>query len=146
MLPIDQMLCFSLYSASRAMTRVYQPLLEPLGLTYPQYAVLLTLWDEDAQPVGQIGSRLSLESNTLTPLLKRMEAAGLIHRSRSKEDERQVIISLSGKGRLLQSQTSHIDGCIISATGLSLDQAIRLTSEINTLSARLAAAERPGKP
>ncbi|MEO1492383.1 MAG: MarR family transcriptional regulator [Pseudomonadota bacterium] len=131
------MLCFSLYAASRAMTRVYQPLLEPLGLTYPQYVVLLALWAEDAQPVGQIGSRLGLESNTLTPLLKRMEAAGLIHRARNKDDERQVIISLSGKGRLLQSQTSHIDRCIIEASGLSLDQAIALTAEINALAARL---------
>ncbi len=138
MMQIDEMLCFSLYSASRAMTRVYQPLLEPLGLTYPQYVVLRTLWTKDGQAVGEIGATLALESNTLTPLLKRMEVAGLIHRTRSKEDERHVLISLSGKGRLLQSRTSHIDECIISATGLSMDTATKLTSEINALSTRLS--------
>lgn len=137
MLPIDKMLCFGLYSASRTMTRVYQPLLEPLGLTYPQYVVLLILWDEDHQAVGQIGARLSLETNTLTPLLKRMESAGLVHRKRSKEDERQVIVSLSGKGRLLQSQANHIENCIIDASGLSVDRVLDLTKEINALVERL---------
>lgn len=143
---IDQMLCFSLYSASRAMTRAYQPLLEPLGLTYPQYIVLMTLWAEDTQPVGQIGQRLALETNTLTPLLKRMETSGLIHRTRSKSDERRVIVSLSGKGRLLQSQTAHIDACITKASGLTDDQARRLTAGINTLTQSLANSGDTSRP
>ena len=129
----DEMLCFSLYSASQAMNRVYQRLLDPLRLTYPQYLVLMTLWRHDRIPMGQIGRALRLESNTLTPLLKRMEAAGLLRRTRSAEDERQVIVALTHKGRALETACRHIPGCILEATGMTADDAIALTQRISTL-------------
>ena len=94
-LALDNQVCFSLYSASLAMTKLYKPLLDPLGLTYPQYLVMLVLWETDDVSVSTLGERLSLDSGTLTPLLKRLEAAGLVKRARSAEDERRVQVSLT---------------------------------------------------
>lgn len=119
-LPLEDHLCFALYGAHQAMNAVYGPLLEPLGLTYPQYLVLIALWQKDDQTVGQLGTKLGLASNTLTPLLKRMEAAGHLDRSRSLVDERQVQITLSSAGRALETRANHIPGCILSATGLDM--------------------------
>ena len=101
-LALDAQLCFALYSASLAMTKLYKPLLDRLGLTYPQYLVMLVLWEEDAMSVKEIGERLFLDSGTLTPLLKRLEAAGLVKRTRSTEDERQVIVALTPQGEGLK--------------------------------------------
>ena len=107
-LALDHQLCFALYSASLAMTKVYKPLLDPLGLTYPQYLVMLVLWEQDDVMVSTVGDRLHLDSGTLTPLLKRLEASGLITRTRSGTDERQVVIGLTAKGTAMREAASEI--------------------------------------
>ena len=101
---LDNQLCFRLYTASRLLTQAYHPLLSAHGLTYPQYLVLLVLWEKDAQPVNDIAKRLFLETNTVTPLLQRMEKEGILTRKRGKEDARQTIVTLTGKGRSLQEK------------------------------------------
>lgn len=133
------MLCFALYSASHAMSRLYRPLLAPLGLTYPQYLVLMALWADDGQSVGSLGEELDLDSNTLTPLLKRMEAAGLLARARSQEDERVVTVSLSEKGRALEAESGRITACVFEATGLSIEDVAALRSKVNALRQNLNA-------
>ena len=105
---LDNQLCFRLYTASRLLTQVYHPLLSEYGLTYPQYLVLLVLWEKDAQPVNDIAKRLFLETNTVTPLLKRMENEGLLARAKGKEDARQMIVSLTGKGKALQKKLKEV--------------------------------------
>ena len=105
---LDNQLCFRLYTASRLITQAYHPLLSKQGLTYPQYLVLMVLWEKDAQPVNDIAKRLMLETNTVTPLLKRMEAEGIITRSKGKEDARQMIVKLTRKGRGLQEQLTDV--------------------------------------
>ena len=105
------MICFALYSANHAMQRTYGPLLDEVGLTYPQYLVLITLWGEDGQSVGQIGRALQLESNTLTPLLKRVEALGLVTRTRSVADERQVIVALTEAGKRVEVVVGGVAAC-----------------------------------
>lgn len=107
-LQLDKQLCFALYAASRAMTQAYQPLLAPLGLTYPQYLAMLVLWEQDGSSVKQLGERLHLDSGTLTPLLKRLENAGLVQRQRSSEDERSVVIRLTAAGKALEAQAAPI--------------------------------------
>ncbi len=132
------MLCFALYSANHAMTRLYRPLLQPLGLTYPQYLVLVALWSQDERRVGALGEELGLDTNTLTPLLKRMAEAGLVTRSRSAADERVVTVRLTDKGRALEAEAERITTCVFEATGLSVeeladlrDRIARLNTEIN---------------
>lgn len=132
-LPLPQMICFALYSATHAMQSAYKPLLEALGLTYPQYLVLVALWDKDAQTVGQLAQALQLESNTLTPLLKRMQAQGLVHRARDPEDERQVRVSLTDPGRAMQSRAAHIPACILEKSGMSLTDLTTLRDQVNAL-------------
>jgi len=112
-LKLENQLCFRLYSAARLTMGAYHPYLDPLGLTYPQYLVLLVLWEQDKQPVCDIGKRLLLDTNTMTPLLQRMEKAGLITRTRGKEDSRQRIVSLTEKGKGLYNQASNIADCLI---------------------------------
>ena len=107
-LKLENQFCFRLYSAARLMMGAYHPYLDPLGITYPQYLVLLVLWEQDKQPVCDIGKRLLLDTNTMTPLLQRMEKAGLITRTRGKEDTRQRIVSLTKQGRALYEQAQHI--------------------------------------
>ncbi|MEP9354346.1 MarR family transcriptional regulator [Xanthobacter sp. KR7-65] len=131
--PIDDKLCFALYAASHAFTRVYKPLLDAVGLTYPQYLVMVTLWEEDDRTVGNIGDKLGLESSTLTPLLKRLEAMGHVSRSRDPDDERVVRIRLTDKGRALRRETRTIPGCILAATGLDIAGVVRLQREITAL-------------
>lgn len=138
-LPLSDMICFSLYSATHAMQASYKPLLDQIGLTYPQYLVLTALWQQDAQTVGQIGQSLQLESNTLTPLLKRMEAQGLLTRARSNEDERQVKISLTEAGRALEARAAHIPGCILEKSGMTLQELTALRDQINRLRGQLRA-------
>ena len=107
-LKLENQLCFRLYSAARLMMGAYHPYLDPLGITYPQYLVLLVLWEQDKQPVCDIGKRLLLDTNTMTPLLQRMEKAGLITRTRGKKDTRQRIVSLTKQGKALYEQAQHI--------------------------------------
>jgi DNA-binding MarR family transcriptional regulator len=103
---LDNQLCFRLYTASRLLTQAYHPMLSQEGLTYPQYLVLLVLWEKDAQPVNDIAKRLFLETNTVTPLLQRMEKEGILLREKGKKDARQMIVSLTGKGKALQEKLS----------------------------------------
>ena len=107
-LKLDNQLCFPVYAVSRLITREYQPFLDRLGITYPQYLVLMILWEEDGVPVNDIAKKLILNTNTITPLLKRMEKDGIIRRKRSKEDERKVIVQLTAKGREMQEEASLI--------------------------------------
>ncbi|MBR0646690.1 MarR family winged helix-turn-helix transcriptional regulator [Plastoroseomonas hellenica] len=130
---LNDMLCFAVYSANHAFNRVYRPLLNELGLTYPQYLVMVLLWEADGQRVGDLGARLSLESNTLTPLLKRLEALGHIGRVRDAADERQVRVTLTPQGAALRDKARDIPRCILEASGLTLDDLVRLKTEIATV-------------
>ena len=128
---LDELLCFAVYSAGHAFTRVYKPLLTALGLTYPQYLVMLLLWRSDRRTVGQIGEALFLESSTLTPLLKRLEGAGLIRRVRNTRDERQVHVVLTPQGHALQQQAACIPDCMQAAiSGIPAGSLTRLADEI----------------
>ena len=109
-LKLENQLCFPVYAASRLITRIYQPYLDEIGITYPQYLVLLVLWEKDEVTVNEISRKLILNTNTTTPLLKRLETLGLVTRRRSGEDERKVIIALTAKGRKLQSRAAEIPG------------------------------------
>lgn len=137
------MLCFALYSATHAMQAVYAPLLDPLGITYPQYLILATLWQQDDQTVGALGRALHLETNTLTPMLKRMAAAGLVERRRDGDDERRVRISLTELGRGLKAQTAHFPGCVLDRSGLTLEDLMDLQGRITRLRDHL---RRPAAP
>ncbi|MEU7336083.1 MarR family transcriptional regulator [Streptomyces sp. NPDC007074] len=119
---LDDQLCFALYAASRAVTARYRPLLDELGLTYPQYLVMLVLWEQDSITVRDLGNALQLESSTLSPLLKRLEAAGLIRRERRAEDERSVAIRLTDAGARLQEQADSVPLAIGDAMGLTPEQ------------------------
>lgn len=138
-LQLDNQLCFALYSASLAMTKLYKPLLEELGLTYPQYLALLALWEQDGLAVSDLGARLFLDSGTLTPLLKRLEAAGLVSRLRDAGDERRVLIRLTADGRRLKAKALRIPACVLQATQCDLAEVRRLTRELQTLRQRLGA-------
>ena len=139
-LTLDQMLCFAVYSAGHAMNRVYKPLLDALGLTYPQYLVMLVLWEQDSLTVGQVGERLFLDSSTLTPLLKRLEGAGILKRARDSADERQVRVRLTEAGRALRARARGLPACVVKATGQSLPELRRLQDEIQHLRSALQAA------
>ncbi|MBU0587228.1 MAG: MarR family transcriptional regulator [Gammaproteobacteria bacterium] len=134
---LDNQLCFALYSASLAMTRMYKPLLEALGLTYPQYLAMLVLWERDGVTVSELGERLSLDSGTLTPLLKRMETAGWLARLRDVNDERRVLITLTAAGRKLKTRAARVPGCILSATQCDVTELTALTRQVQTLRDRL---------
>ncbi|WP_428644934.1 MarR family winged helix-turn-helix transcriptional regulator [Roseibium sp.] len=131
--PLDKYLCFALYSANHAMHGVYKTLLKEIGLTYPQFLAMTVLWDTNNVPVGAITSKLQLDTNTLTPLLKRLEAMELLTRTRNAKDERQVILKLTRKGRALQKKTEHFAGCIFSATGLQLEEVMDLQEKVMKL-------------
>ena len=133
-------LCFAIYSAGHAFNRVYKPLLDELKLTYPQYLVMIALWAEDNQTVGEVGQKLFLESSTLTPLLKRLEALGYVTRKRDPEDERQVRLTLTDKGSALRTKAHDVGACVGAATGLTLEDAVRLRGEIAALRERLMQA------
>jgi DNA-binding MarR family transcriptional regulator len=147
-------LCFALYSASRAFTRAYGPLLSPLGLTYPQYIVMLALWEENDLSVTELGERLALDSGTLTPLLKRLEEAGLVERRRDDDDERVVRLRLTRDGRKLQEPASSIPGELMCRAGyeptdegLAKLETLRLALEelTRSLDASVARDEEPVK-
>ncbi|MCX2861662.1 MarR family transcriptional regulator [Paucibacter sp. PLA-PC-4] len=139
-LQLDQQLCFALYASSLAMTKLYKPLLEPLGLTYPQYLVMLVLWEADGISVSTLGQRLSLDSGTLTPLLKRLEAGALINRRRAQDDERRVDIFLSDAGRALKAQAVGIPPQLACASACSLDELVSLTRRLHELRKQLSGA------
>jgi DNA-binding MarR family transcriptional regulator len=136
---LDHQLCFALYSASLAMTKLYKPLLDELGLTYPQYLALLVLWERDGITVSEIGERLFLDSGTLTPLLKRLEAADLVSRLRDTADERRVLIRLTTAGRALKKQARRIPGCVLEASHCTVDEAMALTRQVKALREQLLA-------
>ncbi len=138
-LQLDHQLCFALYSASLAMTKLYKPLLEPLGLTYPQYLAMLVLWERDGLTVSELGERLRLDSGTLTPLLKRLEASGLVERNRAVEDERRVHVALTPAGRKLKARARRIPGCLLQATQCSLEELGDLTQQVQGLRDRMSA-------
>ena len=138
MMQLDNQLCFALYSTSLAMTKVYKPLLEELGLTYPQYLAMLVLWERDGLMVSELGERLYLDSGTLTPLLKRLEASGYISRIRDAKDERRVNITLTSSGRKLKTRAAKIPGCILSASQCALPELVALTNQVQGLRQRLA--------
>ena len=138
-LRLDNQLCFALYSASLAMTKLYKPLLDELGLTYPQYLVMLVLWEGDRLMVSELGQRLCLDSGTLTPLLKRLESTGLVSRMRDAEDERRVRIQLTAAGRKLKARAAKVPGCVLAASQCSIPELLQLTKQVRTLRERLAA-------
>lgn len=140
LLSLDRQLCFALYSASRAFTNLYRPLLDELNLTYPQYLVMLVLWERDTVSVKDLGAALSLDSGTLSPLLKRLQTAGLLVRQRSARDERSVEVSLTEQGRELREKGRAVPGRMLAATGLDSDEVVRLRSTLEQLTATLNTA------
>lgn len=142
-LRLGEFLCFAVYATGHAFNRVYKPLLDELGLTYPQYLVMVLLWERDGQTVGGLGDRLFLESSTLTPLLKRLEALGHVTRERDPADERQVRVRLTASGRALREKAREIPDCILAASGLQPEQLRRLRDDLTALREALG-TYRPG--
>jgi DNA-binding MarR family transcriptional regulator len=136
---LGNQLCFAVYSTAHAFNRVYKPLLDRLGLTYPQYLVMLVLWERDDVPVKDIGERLFLDSGTLTPLLKRLEAAGLVKRTRNKDDERQVLIALTAQGEALREQAKMLPEAILAASACSIGELSALKTDLIALRDQLLA-------
>lgn len=130
---LDNQLCFALYSSSLLMTKVYKPLLQRLGLTYPQYLAMMVLWQGDGITVGDISARLLTDPGSLTPLLKRLEAEGLLKRTRSRVDERVVELYLTDKGRALHEEAKSIPSCIVNASGQSVEQLMSLKEQLIAL-------------
>jgi DNA-binding MarR family transcriptional regulator len=131
--PLDDQLCYAIYSAGMAIQRIYKPLLDQIGLTYPQYLVLNVLWRDEEQTVGSIAERLALEPSTLTPLLKRLEAAGFVNRMRNPDNERQVVIRLTEDGRALRSQAGCLGTSLLAASGQSPEALGELNQKIRQL-------------
>jgi len=142
---LEDQLCFALYAASRALTARYRPLLDAIGLTYPQYLVMMLLWETDHQTVGQLGARLSLDSGTLSPLLKRLTTAGLVTRHRRVEDERSVSISLTDAGRALRDKADAISEEIICALDLDQQEFVELKTKLNQITERVAPTDPPDR-
>jgi MarR family transcriptional regulator, organic hydroperoxide resistance regulator len=152
-LSLDRQVCFALYSASRAFTNLYRPLLEELDLTYPQYLVMLVLWERETVSVKDLGSALRLDSGTLSPLLKRLEAAGLLNRARSADDERSVVVAITESGLDLKEKAQAVPRCMVSATSMDADELAelrstleRLTTTVNAAAERARAAVNAGRP
>jgi DNA-binding MarR family transcriptional regulator len=136
--PLEDQLCYAVYSAGMAIQRTYKPLLDELGLTYPQYLVLNVLWREDKQTVGGIAEGLALESSTVTPLLKRLESAGLVLRTRNPDDERQVIIALTAEGRALRARAGCLADALLAGSGMSLAELGEINGQLKRLRDALA--------
>jgi DNA-binding MarR family transcriptional regulator len=134
---LDQQLCFALYSTMLGFNKVYRDLLKDLGLTYPQYLVMMVLWERDDLTVGEISERVFLDSPTLTPLLKRLQSSGLIDRTRSAVDERQVLVTLTDAGRALRSRSSHLPQCIATAADMPVAEILDLRDRLLALRARM---------
>ncbi|MFJ6432901.1 MarR family winged helix-turn-helix transcriptional regulator [Streptomyces sp. NPDC091416] len=144
-LRLDQQICFSLNAASRAFGSVYRVLLKDLGLTYPQYLVMLVLWEHGELPVKALGQHLRLDSGTLSPLLKRLEAAGLVRRERSARDERSVQVRLTDEGSALRERALLVPRRIAAATGFGLDEISELRDRLDRLTSALDAAAEEGQ-
>ncbi|VVP63540.1 Organic hydroperoxide resistance transcriptional regulator [Pseudomonas fluorescens] len=134
---LDNQACFALHSTSLMMTKVYKPMLQAIGLTYPQYLAMMVLWEKDGLTVGEISTRLLTDPGSLTPLLKRLEGEGLLSRTRSREDERVVIVELTSQGRALQDKAQSIPQCILGASGFSLERLQSLQAELQALRSHL---------
>ena len=137
---LDDQLCFSLYGASMAMSRVYKPMLDALGITYPQYLVLHALWEEDRRTIGGIAERLSLEPSTITPLVKRLATAGLVDRGRDPTDERHVRVTLTDRGRAMETDSSCLADEVFARTGMTAEQMTALTAQVQALRRALSTA------
>jgi len=137
---LQDLLCFAIYATGHSFNQFYRPLLEGLGLTYPQYLVMMLLWDRDERAVGEIGAALDLKSNTLTPLLKRLEESGFVRRRRDAKDERQVRVALTDKGKALKQEAADVPACVLEALDMS-EEDLRATIEtVNSIRERLKAA------
>jgi DNA-binding MarR family transcriptional regulator len=134
---LDNQACFALHSTSLLMTKVYKPLLQALGLTYPQYLAMMVLWERDGLTVGEISTRLLTDPGSLTPLLKRLEVEGLLSRTRSREDERVVIVELTDQGRALREKARSIPQCILGASGMTVERLNKLQAELQVLRGNL---------
>jgi DNA-binding MarR family transcriptional regulator len=134
---LDNQLCFALYATSKAMTQAYRGYLDPLGITYPQYLVFMVLWEQDGIPLKRLGERLYLDSGTLTPLVKRLEKEGFLTRDRAKEDEREIRVKLTAKGRKLQQKAADIPDTMRCAAGVSVEEITRLREEVKLLLQKL---------
>ncbi|RIY00800.1 MarR family transcriptional regulator [Aureimonas flava] len=144
-LPLDDHLCFALYGASMAIGRLYKPILDGWGITYPQYLALAALWEADAQHVGALAERLALEPSTVTPLLTRLAAAGFVTRERDPADGRQVIVRLTEAGRALQDRSGCLGDALVAVAGLSLDELRRMTAVARRLRDAVASRDA-GEP
>ncbi|WP_066687224.1 MarR family winged helix-turn-helix transcriptional regulator [Caulobacter sp. CCH9-E1] len=132
-LRLDNQLCFALYGAANRMTRLYRPILDALGLTYPQYLAMLVLWEQSPRTVGALGDALDLDSSTLTPLLKRLEASGLVERRRDPDDERRVIVALTEKGQALREQAASVPEKLFCALNMPLAELTTLRERLKTV-------------
>lgn len=139
-LPLDAQLCFSLYSTTIAINRLYKPMLDSLGVTYPQYLVLSTLWEKDGQTISAIADRLALEPSTITPLMKRLEAAGFVSRQRNPADERQVNVFMTAKGKGLRREASCLTDALLENSGLKVEEMIALNDQVRRLRGALTRA------
>ncbi|WP_421993713.1 MarR family winged helix-turn-helix transcriptional regulator [Roseococcus sp.] len=137
-LALDDQLCFSLYSTAIAVNRTYKPMLDALGITYPQYLVLNTLWEKDGRGISEIAHRLALEPSTITPLMKRLEAAGFVTRQRDAQDERQVQVHLTPRGQALRAESTCLTETLLKRSGMSLPQIVALNAQLRALRAALA--------
>jgi DNA-binding MarR family transcriptional regulator len=142
LLDLDRQVCFPLYAASNLLTRLYRPVLAEIGLSYPQYLVMLVLWKQTPQTVGSLGDRLNLDSGTLTPLLKRMELAGLVTRTRDAEDERRVLIELTPEGRALREAVRNVPATLAAGLDMQPDDVIELRTRVQALVAALRGPAR----
>lgn len=142
---LDEQLCFALYTAQRAVTAAYRPLLEELGLTYPQYLVLLLLWDRGRSTVKELAGALRLDYGTVSPLLKRLESAGLVRRERSAHDERSVLVTVTGRGEELRERAAGVPRALLASTGLAGDEVARMRRELRELAERAEEAAGRGR-
>ncbi len=140
--PLDQHLCYSLYSTSIAVNRLYKPMLDTLEITYPQYLVLCTLWEEDGRTISAIAGRLALEPSTITPLVKRLEHAGLVARKRSAQDERLVEVFLTPKGKKLETRATCLTDTLLRRSGLNVEGILALNERVRDLRAALTEGEK----
>ncbi|MFC0219042.1 DNA-binding MarR family transcriptional regulator [Pseudochelatococcus lubricantis] len=138
---LEDQLCFSLYATSMAINRLYKPLLDQLGITYPQYLVLNVLWEEDGRSIGAIATRLDLEPSTITPLVKRLEAAGLVTRTRRQDDERGVLVALTARGRDLRTESRCLGEALFAHAGMAAEEMIALNREVRRLHQALTGKE-----
>jgi DNA-binding MarR family transcriptional regulator len=132
-IPLDAQLCFAIHSAAIAVNRLYKPILDAFGITYPQYLVLSVLWEQDGHTIGALADRLALDSSTITPLVKRLEAAGFVARARNPKDERQVVVTLTPKARAMHHDTKCLSEALLENSGLTPPDLIRMNGEIRAL-------------